>query len=766
MRKTLRLLLAAGFCLLSLAGGRLTALSASAPALAWLETQYSIPMLEGAVDAALSPDGRFLYAASFDDDAVAAFSRDPNSGALIFVEAQVDGSGSVQDLNGVQSVLVSPDGRHVYAAAYADNAVTIFSRDLVSGALSYAGRVKDDEGAITALGGADSLVMDPAGEFLYVASYFDDALAVFDRDPVSGLLVQIDVEQDTVGGALGLLGAEQVLLSPDGKNVYVASSASDAVAVFTRNTTSGLLTWLERKKDGEAGLDGLNGASGLAISPNGLSLYAAGQDDNAIVIFYRNPTSGALTFVSVVKDGVGGVDWLAGAKALALSPAGDLLYLVSRSDSALVSFIRHPATGQLTQASHYTAAGDFQDTFQAPENLALSSDGRHVYVASRSSDSLSLFIADPSGKMSFSQARRNLYTMRGPVGSAVSPSGERLYVTGPNDNSLMVFNVLSSGALTYAWDDQARPGMLGPRDVAVSPVGEFVYLAAHDSDSILRFHWDSAAETLEYQSTYTDGSGTVDGLDGVQAIAISPDGGHLYAASETGSEVAVFGRSIVTGELTWAATYRDGVGGNEYLGGAYDVSVSPDGKHVYVAGYVDGAITVFLRDIDSGLLTRLYAYVNEGFDPPFLDGVNALVVSPDNRFLYSVARQDDALTVFERDPDTGGLTWRSHYLDGIRDVQGLDGARGIAVDPAGGAVYVASQYSHALAYFLRNPADGLLTFVRAYVDDSPGIDGLRTADAVTVSPDGRHIYISGYGDNAVAVFRWDFPIHLPVVSKQ
>jgi len=43
MKKSYRLLLAACLCMLALTGGNLSALSAAAPALAWLETQYSLP---------------------------------------------------------------------------------------------------------------------------------------------------------------------------------------------------------------------------------------------------------------------------------------------------------------------------------------------------------------------------------------------------------------------------------------------------------------------------------------------------------------------------------------------------------------------------------------------------------------------------------------------------------------------------------------------------------------------------------------------------
>ena len=45
------------------------------------------------------------------------------------------------------------------------------------------------------------------------------------------------------------LGSNAVAISPDGKNVYVASSRSDAIAVFRRNARTGRLA----QRSGAAG---------------------------------------------------------------------------------------------------------------------------------------------------------------------------------------------------------------------------------------------------------------------------------------------------------------------------------------------------------------------------------------------------------------------------------------------------------------------------------------------------------------------------------
>ena len=44
------------------------------------------------------------------------------------------------------------------------------------------------------------------------------------------------------------------------------------------------------------GVDGLNRAYGVDVSPDGLNVYVAGQNDNAISWFGRNATTGTLTY--------------------------------------------------------------------------------------------------------------------------------------------------------------------------------------------------------------------------------------------------------------------------------------------------------------------------------------------------------------------------------------------------------------------------------------------------------------------------------------
>ena len=238
----------------------------------------------------VSPDGKNLYAAGQHDDAVAVFSRDSTTGALTFVEVQRDGVRSVDGLDFAQSVTVSPDGKHLYAAGLLDNAVAVFSRDSTTGALTFVEIQRDGRGGVDGLDEARSVTVSPDGKHLYAAGEDDDAVAVFSRSSTTGALTFVEVQKDGVGGVDGLFRAISVTVSPDGSHLYAAGGGDGAVAVFRRDSTTGALTFVEVQRDGVGGVDGLLGARSVTVSPDGKHLYAASQLDNAVAVFSVLPT--------------------------------------------------------------------------------------------------------------------------------------------------------------------------------------------------------------------------------------------------------------------------------------------------------------------------------------------------------------------------------------------------------------------------------------------------------------------------------------------
>jgi fibronectin-binding autotransporter adhesin len=163
--------------------------------------------------------------------------------------------------------------------------------------------------------------------------------------------------------------------------------------------------------------------------------------------------------------------------------------------------------------------------------------------------------------------------------------------------------------------------------------------------------------------------------------------GAAAAVSSTVNEApTVSASSMSAGALAYDGMARDGVGSVDGLDGAYSVVISPDGRSAYAVGQNDDALTVFSRDTNTGALTRTAVFRDGVGGVNGFDGVRSVTVSADGKSVYALSEFDDTLTVFNRDTTTGALTYSAAFRDGIGGVDGLDSARQVTVSSDGKSV--------------------------------------------------------------------------------
>jgi hypothetical protein len=226
------------------------------------------------------------------------------------------------------------------------------------------------------------------------------------------------------------------------------------------------------------------------------------------------------------------------------------------------------------------------------------------------------------------------------------------------------------------------------------------------------------------------------------------------------------------------------------LAGAAAVVVSPDGQQVYVASYWTSAVAAFDRSATSGLL--LYSAAKGfGAAPPLAgcgggvssrgsgmadcwsgslrQGLSALAVSPDGAYLYAAAYVG-ALHVLRRDPNgmlaLVGTVLAGDDAGGGRTVMGLRGARGLALSPGGGAVYVAAAIDQAVSAFRRDPYTGAVAFLdslrKGERDFSPAAFPRVPATGGGGFP--AQLLPGGGGARAAAVFEMDGTVYVAVAA--
>jgi 6-phosphogluconolactonase (cycloisomerase 2 family) len=179
-------------------------------------------------------------------------------------------------------------------------------------------------------------------------------------------------------------------------------------------------------------------------------------------------------------------------------------------------------------------------------------------------------------------------------------------------------------------------------------------------------------------------------------------------------------------------------------------------------------------------------------DASGLSTPDAIAFTPDGRAAYVASHQDSALAVFDRDPGTGALTFKScftgnSFVDACTQLPGagsnsttapVSSPTALALSPDGRSIYVTSGDFHSaqVAHFERDPATGATSYVGCITGDlaaTPAGSGVCTpipsatdapnhaaggfgsalggASGVAISADGRFAYVTAADDDAVTM---------------
>ena len=140
---------------------------------------------------------------------------------------------------------------------------------------------------------------------------------------------------------------------------------------------------------------GLDLAYQVQVSPDGRNAYSVAQQ-GAVIEYSRDATTGALTVIGCATyastECVPGGSLLEqtgleSPATLAISPDGKSVYVGSQGSHALVEFSRDPETGLLKEqgcisSEENACSPDAVEGLQQPYGIAVSPEGTNVYLAS------------------------------------------------------------------------------------------------------------------------------------------------------------------------------------------------------------------------------------------------------------------------------------------------------------------------------------------------------------------------------------------------
>ena len=181
----------------------------------------------------LSPDNRFALVCDLGLDKIFTYALNADTATLTPGNPP---SVSTAPGAGPRHAAFSPDGKHVYVINEMGGTVSAYAYAAANGALSHLGTQPtlppDFQGTNTTA----EVRVHPNGRFVYGSNRGHDSIAVFAREPQTGLLTLVEIVP--CGGK----HPRNFALSPDGAWLVCGHMNSDTLAVFRVDSATGRLS--------------------------------------------------------------------------------------------------------------------------------------------------------------------------------------------------------------------------------------------------------------------------------------------------------------------------------------------------------------------------------------------------------------------------------------------------------------------------------------------------------------------------------------------
>ncbi len=308
---------------------------------------------------------------------------------------------------------------------------------------------------------------------------------------------------------------------------------------------------------------------------------------------------------------------------LAFSPDGSTLYASAGGNNKIRTF--HFASGQLSKEGSIALSGKNY----YPAGLAISRDGRTLYVVNNLDDSVSKLDTVTRKIVSTTPVGHN------PYGAVLSQDGSKLYVSNWGESSVTIVN---TGTFQTR---RTVPVGLHPNAMTVNPSSGDVFVSNSDSDdiSIISSVNDGVTGTVSlapYQQAPTGSQ--------PDALVFTHDGGTLYVANAGDNDIAVLGFDSQGGwqvnGLIPTAWYPTAVflnGQNLIVLNAKGLGAGPNPRYLPGWGllppgqYIGSMITGTMSTIPLPGSLKLWAYTQQ--------------VQQNDRFLQQIGSTDSGLPI-------------------------------------------------------------------------------------------------------------------------
>jgi 6-phosphogluconolactonase len=334
--------------------------------------------------------GRLLYVGTYTNNA-----NSPSKGIYAWrfdaATGKATSIGVAAETDSPSWLALHPSKRFLYAAnelpppeaGGPTGAVTAFSIDPASGKLTQLNRVKT-KGVAPA-----HMLVDPTGKWAIVGNYGNGAGT--EGTSVAAFAINADgrladepksfiphIGKPNAAGAL-VSHPHCVLLSPDGRFLFVAEKGRNEIVIYKWNAATGEIT-----PNTPPAADATKPAAAprhLAFGKSGKFLYVCYEAGRAVSTFAYDSPLGTLTPLDTLPTLPADAPQTGSTGEIEVHPDGNFLYVSNRGHNSLALFAIDPAKGTLTPKGHTPVGGTPRNFKIDPTGNYLIAEGQNTAVS-------------------------------------------------------------------------------------------------------------------------------------------------------------------------------------------------------------------------------------------------------------------------------------------------------------------------------------------------------------------------------------------------
>ena len=534
-------------------------------------------------DAIFTSNNKYLFVAT--NAVITTFELNDSSGFWDFKHNYATGGNSQNPfMNGIRSIRLSNDEQSLFAITYYGDELIHINIDS-TGMLYVPTFITDDLIGVDGLDQAFNLELSNDGQNIYVAAHEDDALSVFSFDTTLLTMSYLELHKGSPNNADALYRADQVEISPDGKHVYTTSRYDQGIAVFERDSITGILTFIQQYKFWDYEIwTGTITENSLSITPDGEHLYLG---RSGLYRFKRNTTTGKII-------NTGNYNYPRGK--IKVAPNNQFIVDINEQTNLITIYQKLPGVnGNITFKSELDAFDDTIPSLSYAIDLIISNDSRFVYVTTAHSHP------------NFADQNTIL-----------------IFEVNPQTFDIQhIQTIMSADVPTTDFDYLYR--------LAFSYNEKALYVSDLTGDKLYTFSRNTSTGELQFVQSFQNHQNNIQGMGEIRIINTSPTDGKVFLVSK--DSIAIFQSYQANDSLTFLTSYSLlNIGAN--WGFSYsDLAFANNGQHFYMVNQSSNAILTFENQyyndtIPLGNLSVSTIFINDNqlklkaFPNPTTDQIN------------------------------------------------------------------------------------------------------------------------------------------------